>query len=139
MKIANINEDAAEFYEDAAEKIEDPQMKTTFKNLESLHNSVKVTLESQVQSNGGDFEAYETFVGGMKQLFGEIEAKISNDKVSTFVKHLEEAEDRCLHSMQDAIDSDDIRETTKTMLSKELATLRKSHDYMKALKESLAA
>lgn len=138
-KLININEDASEFYESAQEKVENPQLKSTFKNLEDLHKGVITNLQQQVRANGGDPEADETFTGQAAQLFGNLAAMVSNDTDETLVKHLEEAEDRCLHSMQDAIDSDDVTTTTKTWLMGELSSLRKSHGYMKSLKDCMKA
>jgi uncharacterized protein (TIGR02284 family) len=136
-KLICINQDAAEFYETAQDKAESPQMKKTFASLQSLHNDVITNLQNVVRSNGGDPEADETFVGGMQKFFGELETKISNDVDETLVKHLEEAEDRCLHSIKDAISNDNISPSTKTALQSELDALQKSHDYMKVLKDCM--
>lgn len=135
--LININEDAAEFYESAQEHAKNPQMKITYRNLENLHKGVITNIEQVVRANGGEADSGETILGGMRQFFGELHAKISNDVDETLVTHLEEAEDRCLHSMQDAIESDDISPATKTVLQKELSTLQKSHDYMKSLKDCM--
>jgi uncharacterized protein (TIGR02284 family) len=139
QKLANINEDACEFYEEASEKAENSQFKTTFKNLESLHKSVVVNLQEHIRANGGKPDTEETFEGAAREFWGKLMASISNDVDETLVTHLEEAEDRCLHKVQDIMDSDDIPATTKTMLQNEHQALRKSHDYMKALKDSLKA
>jgi uncharacterized protein (TIGR02284 family) len=136
-QLININEDAVEFYETAQEHADNPQMKTTFSNLENLHKGVITNLEQIVRANGGEPDADETIEGGVRQFFGELHAKISNDVDETLVTHLEEAEDRCLHSMQDAMESNDIRPLTKNVLRQELSALQKSHDYMKALKDSM--
>ncbi len=138
-KLININQDACEFYGSAQKKAKDPQLKMTFGNLENLHKGVIISLQNQVRNNGDKAKADETFTGQAQQLWGELMAKISNDVDESLVTHLEEAEDRCLHSMEDALESDDISPSTKTVLRKELNTLQKSHDYMKALKETLKA
>ncbi len=138
-KLININKDACSFYEDAQDEVESPRLKQTFGDLRSLHDGVIRTLQSQVRANGGDPEAEETFVGKTSQFWSDLVVSVSNDVDETLVRHLEEAEDRCLHSMQDAVDSDDVLPGTKSLLIGELSALRKSHDYMKALKESLKA
>jgi uncharacterized protein (TIGR02284 family) len=136
-KLININEDACEFYESASEKAENPQMKKTFANLEELHKGVVIDLKNRVRANGGDPEAEETFTGKAQKFWGELMANISNDVDETLVKHLEEAEDRCLHSMQDAIQDNEIGTTTKAVLQSQFQTLQQSHDHMKALKENM--
>lgn len=138
-KLININEDACDFYGSAQEKAENPRLKETLGNLKTLHKGVIINLQNYVRANGGDPEASETLAGQTQKLWGELMAKISNDVDETLVKHLEEAEDRCLHSIKDAIKSDDIAPSTKVALQKELNALQKSHDYMKSLKDSLKA
>lgn len=138
-KLININEDACEFYESAQKQAEDSQLKATFGNLENMHKSVIISLKNCVRANGGDPEAEETLAGQAQQFWGELMAKISNDVDETLVTHLEEAEDRCLHSIQDAIQSDDVGTSTKAALQNELSALQKSHDYMKALKDRMKA
>lgn len=137
--LININEDACEFYQSAQRKAENSQLKSTFKNLENLHKGVIFNLQNQVRINGGDPEAESTIVGQTQKFWGALMSNISNDVDETLVKHLEEAEDRCLHSIEDAIQSDDVGASTKTRLRNELKALQKSHDYMKALKECMKA
>jgi uncharacterized protein (TIGR02284 family) len=135
--LININEDACEFYEYAQEKAEDPEIKKTFRDLEGIHKNVVITLQQRVRTNGGTSDAGETIMGQAQKLWGELMASISNDVDETLVVQLEEAEDRCLHSMEDAIASDHVTSATRAALQEELNSLRKSHDYMKTLKENM--
>lgn len=136
--LININEDACEFYDYAQQKAEDVQIKKAFQDLETLHKNVVVQLQTRVRANGGDAEAEETMVGQAQRFWGALVASVSNDVDETLVSHLEEAEDRCLHSIQDALKSDKLTAATRSVLRSDLmATLRKSHDYMKVLKERM--
>lgn len=138
-KLVNINKDACSFYESASKEAQNAEIKQNFRKLEELHQDVMVNIQSRIRSNGGQAQADETIIGKTYQFWAELMAKVSNDVDETLVKHLEEAEDRCLHSMQDAINDDDIRPETKLALQNELQTLRKTHDYMKALKDAMKA
>lgn len=138
-KLININKDACDFYKSAQERTQSSAFKRTFQDLESLHRSIIINLKECVRANGGSPEVSDTLTGQTTQFWGELMANISNDVDETLVKHLEEAEDRCLHSIEDVIREEDITPATKTVLSNELAALQKSHDYMKALKDSLKA
>ena len=138
-KLVNINKDACSFYESAAKEVQSAQIKQSFRKLEELHRDVMTNIQSRIRANGGKAEADETIIGKTHQFWGELMAKVSNDADETLVKHLEEAEDRCLHSMQDAIKDDDVGPETKLALQNELQTLRKTHDYMKALKDAMKA
>lgn len=136
-KLVNINKDACEFYKSAAQDVESFEIKQTFFKLENLHRQVITNLQNQIRINGGNPDADETLIGKTAQFWGGLMAKVSNDVDATLVKHLEEAEDRCLHSMEDAMKEDDIRPATKAALQSEMETLRKTHDYMKALKDAM--
>lgn len=135
--LVNINEDACEFYEYAQKKAEDAQVKSAFRNLENLHKNVVNNLQKQIRANGGDSEAKETMTGQVRRWWGELMASVSNDVDETLVNHLEEAEDRCLHSMEDAIQGENLSASTREILQSELTTLRKTHDYMKVLKDTM--
>ncbi len=138
--LINVNEDAAEFYETAQEKVEDETMISTFKSLEGLHVSVITNLQGILASNGEtDVEADETITGSTREMFATMMAKVSNDPDAMLVTHLEEAEDKCLHYIKDAMENEDISPSTKTALQNELTSLQKSHDYMKALKDQMQA
>lgn len=137
--LANINKDACEFYNEAQEKAENPQLKMTFRNLESLHKGVVVNLQEHIRANGGKPETSETIVGEAREFWGKLMSTISNDVDETLVKHLEEAEDRCLHKIQDIMKDDGIPTATKEILRSEYQALQKSHDYMKSLKNCMKA
>ena len=138
-KLVNINEDACTFYHSAREEVESPRLKETMRNLEDLHKGVVINLQNYIRQNGGTPEAKETLTGQAAQFWGGLMANISNDVDETLVTHLEEAEDRCLHSIQDAMEEDDVTPATKAMLHNEMDALQKSHDYVKDLKDSMKA
>ncbi len=138
-KLISINKDACDFYNSACEQVEDPQLKNTFRNLESVHNGVVIDLQQCIRQNEGNPEAEETLVGQAALFWGQLMARISNDVDETLVTHLEEAEDRCLHSVEDALRDGNIRPETKTVLQNELQALQKNHDYMKTLKDFMKA
>ena len=138
-KLININKDACEFYGSAQEKADDVELKAAFRDLEGLHQDVMTHLQQHVRKNGETVDPSETFVGQSQQFWGELMAKISNDVDESLVTHLEEAEDRCLHSMKETMESDDLPVETQMLLQTELKTLQRTHDYMKSLKEMMKA
>lgn len=138
-ELIDINKDAYTFYDDAIEQVDNPRLVSTFKNLSALHKSVCNSIIQRLEANGEKAYADKTYSGTAAKWWGELMGKISNDTDETLVSHLEEAEDRCLHSMQDATQNDDLDASTRTFLANELQTLRKTHDYMKELKDNMAA
>lgn len=138
-KLVHINQDACEFYMSAQDKTENPQLKMTFRNLESLHKGIAINLKHHIRTCGGTVEDDETLHGKAQKFWADLMANISNDVDETLVEHLEEAEDRCLYSMKKVINKNDMTADTRILLDNELQTLQKSHDYMKALKECMKA
>lgn len=137
--LVDINLDASDFYKSALQRVKNPRLERSFSDLERLHSSVASDLSRQIRTNGGEPENDGTFTGKTARVFGELLAKVSNDADETLVVRLEEAEDRCLHSMREALDDKHIHAETRALLVSELGTLQRSHDYMKALKDSMAA
>lgn len=137
--LVDINRDASEFYKSALDKVKNPRLERSFSDLERLHSSVASDLSRQIRNNGGVAAEDGTFAGKTARVFGEMLAKVSNDADETLVSRLEEAEDRCLHSMREALDDKNIHAETRALLVSELGTLQRSHDYMKALKDSMKA
>lgn len=133
--LVDINRDACDFYSSAMTRLEDASLANTFRELESMHSNVITVLNRRIVENGGEADADGTLAGKGARMFGEIMAKMSGDPDETLISYLEEAEDRCLHSLEDAIDEDDISVETRALLSTELGVLKRTHDHMKSLKE----
>lgn len=138
-KIININKDACDFYNIACEKAENVTVKDVFRKFENLHKDVMVNLQNYVRKNGDMAEADDTVVGQVQKMWGELKAKISNDVDESLITSLEEAEDRCLHSIEDALEDKDISAAAKAALTKEKATLQQTHNYMKIMKDNAKA
>ncbi len=133
--LINLNKDAAVFYSDAQDKVEDQKLKSIFQDLKQGHSNIVKNLSNYLQSRNENVDVEETYKGKLANIWGDIAAKFSSDVDHTLIKHLEEAEDRCLHQMQDIMNSDEISELTKAAITKEALALRKTHDYMKHLKD----
>lgn len=138
-KLVNINKDASEFYNKAANDVENDNLRTTLIGLKNLHEDVVTNIQKRIQENGGEADAKETLTGQTAQLWAKLAEAVTNDVDKTLVSQLEEAEDRCLHSIQDIIDDEDVTPATKNFLQSEKQALQKSHDYMKSLKDSMKA
>jgi len=141
-KLIDINKDACQFYNEAKDKVSTPNLTSKFADLCQLHKGIVSTLQSELITRGAtqeDVEASETVVGKANKVFGEIMAKMSSEPEAKLISRLEEAEDRCLHSMEDAIKSNDVTTELKTVLKQQLEELRKSHDHMKSLKVAATA
>lgn len=138
-KVIDINKDACNFYKAAQLEAKDQTVKGIFQNFEQLHNGVVIDLQKYVTQHGGDPEADSTVTGMAQQVWGEVKAKLSSEPDESLISSLEEAEDRCIHSIKDAIKDDSISAEARTALKRQEATLQKSHDYMKIMKQNAKA
>jgi len=142
LELVNINKDASEFYIKAQKQVKATDLKDKFKELESLHNSAISSFQKELARNGADQSdraASETMVGKARQLFSDVASKFSGNPDETVISQLEEAEDRCLNSLQDAMTNENVSSNTKETLKSELEQMRKSHDHMKAIKDTMKA
>lgn len=135
--LADINQDACEFYKHALDKVQSPKLERSFADLERLHSGVVNDLEARIRANGGEPDRDGTLAGKTARMFSDILVALKSDVDETLVDRLEEAEDRCLHSMREALDEKDMHGNTRALLISELGTLQRSHDYMKSLKDSM--
>jgi uncharacterized protein (TIGR02284 family) len=137
--LVDINQDASEFYKSAMGRVRNPRLERSFADLQRLHSAVVMDLMQKIRENGMTPDIDGTIAGKTAKLFTEMMTKVSNDVDETLVDHLEEAEDRCLHSMREALDEREMQTHTRALLVSELGSLQRSHDYMKALKDSMHA
>jgi uncharacterized protein (TIGR02284 family) len=122
--------------------VEDQILKEQFIRLADSHyttmNRVDALVQEKDSSRTHDAPS-ETFVGTSSRIFGELLAKVSSNPDATLVKRLQEAEVRCLESIQLAIKNNDITESSRTVLKEELKNIQKTHEHMKQLKDKIAA
>ncbi len=138
-KIIDINRDAAEFYHEAHQKAEDQEIQKIFKNYEDLHHSVVVDLQTFVREQGGDPETNGTIIGNMQEMWGKAKASLTSDVDESLISSLEEAEDRCIHNIKDAIKDENLSANARMALQRQESTLQQSHDYMKMMKDRAKA
>lgn len=137
--IININEDARNFYKAAQLETKSLVAMDIFKKYEATHGQVVDDLQNFVASNGGKAEADSTAIGAMQKVWGTVKAKVASDTDESLISSLEEAEDRCIHSIKDAIGNDDIPTEARMALKRQEGTLQQAHDYMKIMKDNAKA
>lgn len=141
-ELMDINKDAQEFYSKAQSKVNDSDLRTTLKEFELLHQNAVNTFKQQLEVSGASEDTQvprETMSGKTNQLFTHFLAQFQESPDQKLVNELEEAEDKCLNTLEDAITSENLSSKTQQVLKDQLSELRKSHDHMRALKKQMAA
>ena len=140
QNLVNICEDAREFYTDAVTQTKDPEMKRLCRQMADIRKGIIIDLRAFARQNDLKIdEPKETLGGQVNKFLGENIAKISDNTDEALIVYLEEAEDRCLHSFEDASNDNDLSPEARRLVSEELASLKKTHDYMKELKVAMKA
>ena len=135
QNLINICEDAREFYTDAIQQTSDPEMKRLCQQMADIRKGIIIDLRAFARQHDISVEeASETFGGQVNKFLGEHIAKWSDNTDEALIVYLEEAEDRCLHSFEDAANDNDLSLEARQLINQELASLKKTHDYMKELK-----
>jgi len=142
QNLIDICEDAREFYTDATDQTKDSDLKKLFRTMADIRKGIIIDLRAHMrQSDMNVAKPSETTMGQVNKFLGEKISSWSDNPDAALIAYLEEAEDRCLHAFQDLLKDDDIDSSTQIIVAKELETLKRTHDYMKELKEvtSMAA
>tara|TARA_B100001750_G_scaffold235712_1_gene238597 strand:- start:2398 stop:2850 length:453 start_codon:yes stop_codon:yes gene_type:complete len=138
QNLINICEDAREFYSDAIDQTSDPEMKRLCRQMADIRKGIIIDLRAYARQNDLKLdEASNTIGGQVNKFLGEHIAKWSDNTDEALIVYLEEAEDRCLHSFQEASNDDDLPLEARRLITEELTSLQKTHDYMKELKMAL--
>ncbi len=133
--LIEVCEDAREFYHDAAEQAENPAIKKTFKNMETVRENIVSDLRSRVMLEGGKPDESGTVSGKTAQFFSQLKAGIANTD-EALVSALEEAEDKALEEFHEAM-AKNLPSDTISFLDRQEKLLRRTHDHMKELKDTL--
>ena len=141
-ELMDLNNDATSFYAKAQEKVKDKSLQETLREFELLHKQAMLNFKEQLEATSSDQETHkpeETVNGQANKMFTQVLTEFQDKPDDRFVQQLEEAEDRCLNRLEEAMKTPEITESTKKVMEDEMARMRKSHDTMKSLKDKIAA
>lgn len=130
--LIEINIDACRFYHRAATKADTPEAEKSFHRLERLHNDIVKDLGIAAYKNGDIYPDNETYHDRPK-IFKDLYLKMPA-AANTLVNALEKAENRCLETLQEAIDSDDVSIDIKMHVADAVSMLQKRHEYISTLR-----
>ena len=136
--IVEIARDGATFYASAEEKTKNPRLKAVFARMAAAKRELVTALSDHLAATGERPPEGGTLFGSLRKLYADVVATVAADDDHIYVSQLEEAEDRLLEQVQQAIEvakSSDVRVQLQAYLPK----VRACHDEMRDLKEHLAA
>jgi uncharacterized protein (TIGR02284 family) len=140
QELLEIASDSRNFYRAAAAAVELPFLKNEFTHMADAKGVLVTELRTHIKARGEVPDSGGTLAGSLRQTYTDVLASLSQTAAATYTyaAQLEESEDRLLkHFDQALVETDSM--AVRAVLLTELPKLRKSHDQMKQLKDTLAA
>lgn len=134
-ELIEITRDGQRFYQHAQEEVKDARLKAIFSEMSRAKTDVIQALAVKVAANQEQPSSGTTLIGKLRQVYADTRATLSSDEEGTYVKQLEDTEDRILHAFEDALESAD--PDVRALLAVEMPKVRNCHDRMRNLKQSL--
>lgn len=135
--IVKVLNGGIEFYQDAMEKVDSHGAKTVFGRVVSAKQQTVEKLQPFAIAESGEYEKDSDFVVGARNYFTKALALISTDSDLTYVKQLEEVEDKTLDVIREALEVDQPEEC-KMALMYTLNTANETHSQMKSLQQTMS-
>ncbi|MEO8461516.1 MAG: PA2169 family four-helix-bundle protein [Dokdonella sp.] len=131
--LVQISRDGHAFYSEAAGKVIDAEARQTIDDMAAVRANLIRDLSRQLKEHGEEPPRRGTLYGAMAKLYADTLATFSGDRDGVYVSQLEEAEDRLLHTFEEALLSVDEPET-RAILKRYLPLARNAHARMSDLK-----
>ena len=133
-----INNDRIEGYQTAKEELKEgnEDLKALFTAMIGESHTLKLALATEVSVMGEDIEEGTTNSGKIYRVWMDVKAAFSGHDRKAVLENCEFGEDAAQKAYQMALGEDDLPGHIRTMLSDQKATLRLSHDKIKALRDA---
>lgn len=137
--LIETNYDRIEGYRKAAEESKefDESLHSLFMSKADESRIHVSELVQKVRGMGGEPEKGSTTLGKLYRAWMDVKASVSGDDRHAMFASCEYGEDQALKAYNKALDEDaDIDAATRQMLNMQMATIKKSHDEIKALRDA---
>lgn len=136
--LIEINNDRITGYERAIEELEerDTDLVSLFREMIQESRNYKVELVSEVQNTGAKIEEGTTVSGKIYRAWMDVKAMFTGNDRKAILASCEGGEDAAQKAYRSAIEENELGFETTTLLKKQQASLKLSHDKIKALRDS---
>jgi uncharacterized protein (TIGR02284 family) len=136
--LIEINNDRITGYERAIEELElkDTDLVSLFREMIQESESYKQELTSEVQNTGAEVEEGTTVSGKIYRAWMDVKAMFTGNDRKTILANCEGGEDAAQKAYRSAIEENDLGFETIALLKKQQASMKLSHDKIKALRDS---
>lgn len=136
--LIQINNDRIEGYEKALRELkeEDSDLKALFSSMISESHEIRLALGTEVNALGGDMDHSTTTSGKIYRAWMDVKAVFTGHDRHTVLANCEAGEDAAQRAYKTALEDEDLPAYLREMVSEQQATLRASHDQIKALRDA---
>jgi uncharacterized protein (TIGR02284 family) len=126
-----------EFYKEAINEVDTPHIKQTFRKMvQQKHDAIDI-LQPFAISEKGAIEDKTDWLVDTRKMYTKFIGKMIDDQGHTYVKQLEEVEDKVLEVLDEAMKKDQPTDCMAS-LRRVKASAQQMHDEMKALQNATA-
>jgi uncharacterized protein (TIGR02284 family) len=129
--------DGEAFYCDAAAKIQNAELRRAVQEVGRVRGDLCRDVACYLREKG-ETPSGGTLYGTLHKLYAELRARFAEDGDRVYVSELEEAEDRLLHAMEEAMLTLEPAEA-RTVVRRYMPAARAAHERMRALKRELSS
>ena len=135
-----INNDRIEGYQRAKEELKEgnEDLKALFTEMIGESHTLKLALATEVGASGEEIEQGTTNSGKIYRAWMDVKAAFSGHDRKAVLENCEFGEDAAQKAYEMALNEDDFPAHLRSLISQQKATLRVSHDKIKALRDAQA-
>jgi uncharacterized protein (TIGR02284 family) len=123
-----------EFYEEAEQKVDSDYIKATFRKMSANKKAAIEAIQPFVIANNGEREEETSLAVEARKTYTHFISTFTSNEDHTYVKHLEEVEDKVLEVLDEALEEEKVVDAKNVLITLR-ADAQKMHDQMKALQE----
>lgn len=139
--LIEINNDRIRGYEKAAKetKSEDADLRTLFNDMAIESRSYANDLRRYVQQSGEEPAQGTTARGKIYRAWMDVKAAFSGKDRKSILASCEFGEDAAQRAYKEALESEDLTADTRQLITEQKASLKRSHDRIKSLRDTQTA
>lgn len=138
--LVQINNDRIAGYEKAAKETatEDGDLRTLFESMASESRSYVNDLRKYIGTSGEEVADGTTASGKVYRVWMDVKATFSGKDRKAILSSCEFGEDAAQKAYKSALEDEDLTGDARNLVEEQKASLRKSHDKIKSLRDSQA-
>jgi len=138
--LVQINNDRIMGYEKARKELKDgdTDLKSLFLNMIEESQKYKMALATEISALGEDVETGTTNSGKIYRTWMDVKAIFTGNDRQTSLNNCEFGEDAAQNAYKMALEEEGLPINIRTLISDQKASLRRSHDEIKRLRDTQA-